>query len=143
MTISLHYQKRTTLPARLKLKEFVKLIFNVEQQAAISLSIVFCDDAYLLSINQQFLQHDYYTDIITFNYADANAPVEGELFISIDMVGYNARSHGLTIREELHRVIFHGVLHLCGYGDKTAKEKHLMTNKEDHYLNQYKKFLLG
>ncbi|WP_315819080.1 rRNA maturation RNase YbeY [Paraflavitalea speifideaquila] len=94
-----------------------------------------------MEINRQYLQHDYFTDIITFNLSSHPAPVIGEIYISIDRVRDNAQQFSTTFRDELHRVIFHGALHLCGYKDKTAKEEKLMRAKEDEYLTRYKRVL--
>jgi len=90
----------------------------------------------LLDINKKFLKHNFFTDIITFQYSKKNAPVEGEIFISVETVRKNARQFVVTIKDELHRVIIHGALHLCGYGDKTAKAKSAIRKKEDLYLFQ-------
>jgi len=97
-----------------------------------SLNIIFCSDDFLLNINQEYLNHDYYTDIITFDYSSDK--VEGELYISIDRVRENAKDLGISFNHELHRVIIHGVLHLCGYKDKSEEEEKLMRLKEDTYL---------
>ena len=96
------------------------------------INIVLCSDGYLLNLNQEHLNHDYFTDIITFQYA--NDPIEGELFISVDRVLDNARQLNVPFEEELHRVVIHGVLHLLGYQDKTDEDKVEMTQKEDFYL---------
>ncbi|MEZ4918861.1 MAG: rRNA maturation RNase YbeY [Saprospiraceae bacterium] len=100
------------------------------------LSIIYCSDEHLRDINVEYLDHDYYTDIITFPHSD-NA-VHGDLFISIDRVQDNAQTNGVAFEEELRRVMVHGVLHLCGYGDKSEEEARLMRSKEDHYLQTYK-----
>lgn len=100
------------------------------------INLIFCDDEYLLGLNQQYLQHDYYTDIITFDYTERKL-VSGDLFISIDRVNDNAAQIGVTPKLELARVMVHGVLHLCGYKDKNPGEKEVMTNKENFYLQQH------
>ena len=97
------------------------------------ISVIFCSDEYLLKINEQYLDHNYYTDIVTFDYVE-NAVISGDLFISVDRVAENAEKYGNPFIEELHRVIIHGVLHLVGYNDKTVKEQSLMREKEDFYL---------
>jgi rRNA maturation RNase YbeY len=89
-----------------------------------------------LEINQKYLEHDFYTDIITFDLSETGA-VRGEIYISIDRVRENARKLGVSFKSELHRVIFHGMLHLCGYNDKTKAEKEKIRAKEDQYLNKY------
>lgn len=99
------------------------------------ISVIFCSDPCLLEVNRQYLNHDYYTDIITFDYDDKEQGiVSGDLFISVDTVADNAAQYGVTPREEMQRVIIHGVLHLCGYGDKTEPEAKTMREKENFYL---------
>lgn len=98
------------------------------------ISIIFTSDDYLLKMNQDHLNHDYFTDIITFDYVD-NQGVSGDLFISIDRVNDNANTLNIPTEEELNRVMVHGVLHLCGYKDNTEEEKSLMRKKEDFYLS--------
>lgn len=100
------------------------------------ISIVLCSDAYLLDINTQYLNHDTYTDIVTFDSSEHAGTIAGDIFISIDRIRENAKKFGVEERDELHRVIIHGVLHLCGYGDKKKAEKALMTEKEDFYLSK-------
>jgi probable rRNA maturation factor len=138
MEIAFHFQKKITLTERTRLKQFIPLIFNNEKTAAVSLNIIFCDDEYLLEINQSFLQHDYYTDIISFNLSpDTKEPVEGELYISVDRVQDNALEQNVSFKEELHRVIFHGILHLSGFKDKTKKDIIEMRKAENKYLSLY------
>lgn len=98
------------------------------------IAVIFCSDDYLLEINRKHLEHDYYTDIITFDYGEGEW-VSGDLFISIDTVHSNAQEYGVSFGQELHRVIIHGVLHLCGYGDKSPAEAEIMRAKEDFYLS--------
>jgi rRNA maturation RNase YbeY len=112
-------------------------LFGKERQALTSMDYVFCSDKALLDINKMHLQHDYYTDIITFNLAAPGQPVEGEIYISIDRVRDNAQDFDQSFRRELHRVIFHGALHLCGYKDKKPKDVRLMREMEDRYLKAY------
>lgn len=136
--ISFHQQVPVTnLRNRTKLKDFLGEIFKKEKTAARSVQFIFCSDGFLLNINRRFLQHDYYTDIISFNLAEDNQPVEGEIYISVDRVKENATSLGLPFGQELHRVIFHGILHFCGYKDKTDSEQLTMRKKEDFYLKKY------
>ena len=99
------------------------------------LSFVFCTDDHLLEINRKFLQHDYYTDIITFDYSEGNC-VSGDLMISIDRVKENAFSEGVSFENELHRVMIHGVLHLVGFGDKSPDEAVQMRKHEASALSQ-------
>lgn len=97
------------------------------------IAVVFCSDEYLLGVNRQFLKHNYYTDIITFDYCDGNI-LSGDLLISVDCVRENARHYGSTFDEELHRVIVHGLLHLIGYDDHTEEDQKQMREKENQYL---------
>jgi rRNA maturation RNase YbeY len=120
-----------------KLKTFLKALFQKNGQGLRGLQYVFCSDAYLLEMNQQFLQHDTYTDIITFELSEDPDETEGEIYISIDRVRENAQKFGVSEEQELHRVIFHGALHLCGYKDKTKKEASFMRQKEDECLADY------
>jgi len=98
-------------------------------------NLIFCSDEYLLKMNVEYLQHDYYTDIISFDYCEANR-ILGDLFISKDRVLDNADQNNVTFNLELQRVIVHGVLHLCGYKDKSEEELKLMRSKEDYYLSK-------
>lgn len=102
------------------------------------ISIIFCSDDYLLRINRQYLNHDYFTDIITFDCRDGYT-LSGDLFISVDTVRENAREFGIPFQEEIRRVVIHGILHLCGYKDKTEAEAKTMRMKENHYLSVLKK----
>jgi rRNA maturation RNase YbeY len=98
------------------------------------ISIIFCDDEYLRIINTQYLGHNYYTDIITFDYS-SNNQISGDLFVSTDRVIENAHKNNVTFIDELYRVIIHGVLHLCGFNDKSDEEKVEIRKKENHFLN--------
>lgn len=138
MNISFNFSCKINLEKRTGLKHFISSIFKSEKKMADSLNIVFCSDDFLLNINNNFLQHNYFTDIITFNLSDPKSKgIDGEIYISIDAIRANAKTFQTTIKKELHRVIFHGVLHLCGYADKSPKEKLKMTCKEDYYLELY------
>lgn len=94
---------------------------------------IFCDDAKILEVNRQYLQHDYYTDIITFDYCEGDT-LHGDIFISLDTVRSNAAEFGTTFDNELHRILIHGILHLCGQADKTPEARAEMTRKENHAL---------
>lgn len=131
--------KGITLPAKTILRSVIIELFRKEGKQLESLSIVFCSDDFLLALNQQFLQHDYYTDILTFAMSERNAPVAGELYISVDRVRENALLLGVPVMQELRRVIFHGALHLCGYKDKLKKDQAIIRQKEDRYLLLLKK----
>ena len=109
---------------------------NTEGYKLKSLSFIFCSDNYLLQINQQYLNHDTFTDIITFDNSDQGGLVMGDIFISVDRIRENATQLQITETDEMHRVMIHGVLHLLGYKDKTVDDKKKMTQKEDFYLQQ-------
>ena len=130
-------ETKITLTERTRLKKFIASIFKKEGVQLLSLNYIFCSDDYLLDINRQFLNHDYYTDIITFDISEKGMPVNGEIYISVDRVVDNANTLAQSIKHELHRVLFHGVIHLCGYSDKSVKEKMTMRKKEEEYLSLY------
>ncbi|HEY0677132.1 MAG TPA: rRNA maturation RNase YbeY [Chitinophagaceae bacterium] len=135
--IQFHFQSVCALPERRRLKNAIIDIFADNGVIINTLNIVFCSDAFLLDINREYLNHDYYTDIITFNLADTGAPIDGEVYISVDRVKENARTAGVVFNHELHRVIFHGVLHLCGYDDKTKAQRLVMVDNENQLLERY------
>ena len=97
---------------------------------------VFSTDRDVLKINRQYLSHDFYTDVITFNLSDG-WDIEGEVYLSVDRIKENAKAFNVSFSYELHRVIFHAALHLCGYGDKTTGDKVIMRKEEDRYLSEY------
>ncbi len=101
------------------------------------INYIFCDDEYLLKVNQDYLQHDYYTDIITFDYVKGKT-ISGEIFVSLQRILDNASALSADYEEELRRVLAHGILHLSGYKDKTEEEETVMRSKEDFYLAKYK-----
>ena len=131
------WAKMPVLAKRKELKSFIEFLFNSEKKELLSLTYIFCSDDQLLKINQDFLKHDFYTDIITFDMSSSGANMEGEIYISVDRVKDNSLLYITEYNNELHRVIFHGALHLCGYKDKTAQQKILMRELEDKYLNLY------
>ncbi|HRH52984.1 MAG TPA: rRNA maturation RNase YbeY [Chitinophagales bacterium] len=124
---------------RFKLKEQERIASWVERVVLMyhkfpgDIQYIFCDDTFLAEMNQQYLQHDTLTDIITFNYNSGHY-ISGDIFISIDRIKENAATYKTTIEDELHRVMIHGILHLCGLNDKTAKDKKLMQEKENEAL---------
>jgi probable rRNA maturation factor len=125
-----------TKPVRLHKKLLIKhidFLLKNEQKVRGDISIIICSDSYLLNMNREYLQHDYYTDIITFDYSEGSV-VSGDLFISTDRVKENAAEFGVSFYLELYRVIFHGLLHLVGYKDKTKEERQLMRDKESYYV---------
>ena len=127
-----------TLTRRTILKKNIQVIFRKEGKNLEFINFVFCSDKVLLKINRKYLKHDYYTDIITFDLSETGA-VMGDIYISIDRVSENARKLGVSFKSEIHRVIFHGVLHLCGYNDKTKAEMKKIRKKEEFYLAMYLK----
>ncbi len=139
MTIQFFFlQHNISLTKRTALKKFIHIIFKKEKKSLANLTYIFCSDDYLLEINKSHLQHNYYTDIITFDLSDANSgKITGEVYISIDRVRDNAYTLGVSIKEELHRVIFHGALHLCGYKDKSIRHAKEMRLAEDKFINLY------
>ena len=126
-----------TLRNRQKLKKFIELIFSQEKKKLNSLTYVFCTDEYLLDINRRYLNHDYYTDIISFDLSDPGSPIQGEIYVSTERVKENASLNNSSFNQELHRVIFHGALHLTGINDKSPAEAKEMREKEDYYLQKY------
>jgi probable rRNA maturation factor len=102
------------------------------------ISYIFCTDKYLLNMNKAYLNHDFYTDVITFDYSEHKL-ISGDIFISIDRVKDNAKQFNVSFQNELLRVIVHGVLHLCGYNDKTKAQEKQMRAKEDYYLSLFPK----
>ena len=112
----------------------IKAIAAEESRKVGDITFVFCDDNYLLKINKEFLDHDTYTDIITFDYSVGNEMIS-EVYVSTTRVEENAKKYKQTFENEIHRVMIHGVLHLCGYNDKLAEEKQIMRDKENHYLS--------
>lgn len=113
---------------------WLRLVAESEIRRMGDLSIVFCSDNYILDMNIKYLQHDYFTDIITFDYCEGEK-ISGDLFISVDSVRENALLYGATFEEELNRVMVHGVLHLIGYDDHTKAEQKTMREKENYYLS--------
>lgn len=118
------------------IKKWIEKVAAKEKRSVGDLSYVFMSDEELLKINQQFLKHNTYTDIITFDYSE-NKKISGEIFISVDRVEENAKKMGTTFEDEIHRVIIHGVLHLCGYKDKTKIDSDNMRKQEDKALRVF------
>ncbi len=126
------------IPERSKLSGFIEEIFLQEDIKLNKVVYVFCSDDFLLSLNKEFLGHNYYTDIITFDLSEAKTAITAEIYISIDRIKINATAYDVSDTKELLRVVFHGVLHLCGYKDKTKIEIAKMREAEDKYLFLYK-----
>ena len=134
--VELFYEDIQTLKLQKSpLKKYINLLINSELNKVGEISIILCSDKYLLEINIEYLKHNYYTDIITFNYVDGNV-ISGDLFISVDRVKENSTEFNTGLIKELYRVIFHGILHLIGYNDKTEEEQKIMRGKEDLYLGE-------
>ena len=118
-----------------ELEKAIPQIITQEGKEQGDITVIFCTDEDILVLNQEHLSHDFYTDIITFDYSN-DAYMSGDLFISIDRVMENAAEHRVSMEHELHRVVFHGVLHLLGYNDKTEEQIAVMRSKENAYLTQ-------
>lgn len=139
--MSLHFHchdVQLKLAGKNKIKAWVKQSVEDEGNLLGVVNLIFCTDAYLLEINEEYLNHDFYTDIITFQYTDR--PISGDLFMSLDRINENAAKYRVHVRQEILRVIIHGILHLCGYSDKSANSKLLMSKKEDFYLAKWQEF---
>lgn len=139
--MAIHYFEETVksrLKDKRKLSAFLKnLIAEHLDVKTAELSYVFCDDEYLLEKNRQFLDHDTLTDIITFDLSESDNELVSEIYISVERVAENAEKFKVSYNTELHRVIFHGVLHLCGFKDKAPKDKALMREMEQQCLQNY------
>ena len=127
----------TSLKNTADLKHFIELIFNREMQSLDSINYIFCSDRAILDINKKYLKHDFYTDVITFDLSPDNKAISAEVYVSIERIRDNAKQLGVSIKSELHRVLFHAALHLCGYNDKKKKDKEIMRKKENELLAKY------
>ena len=140
MSISFNQaDSKVALANRVALKSFIEKRVKKEGYSIETLTYVFCSDKYLLKMNKDFLSHNYYTDIISFDLSETPGNLIGEVYISVDRVKDNAKTHGTTLKEELHRVIFHGALHFCGYKDKKTADTIKMRQMEDRWLAAYMK----
>jgi len=138
MPVHFYFKEKVRLENRRALKSFIDSLFQKESRSLESLTYIFCSDDFLLNMNKEYLAHDYYTDIISFDLSESRTgPVTGEIYISIDRVKDNAERLKVSFQQELHRVIFHGALHLCGYKDKTKPQQKEMRTMEDQYLKAY------
>ena len=120
---------------RNKIETAIEKLIIEESKMIGEVSVILCSDDYLLQINKQYLDHDYYTDIVTFDYVKDNI-ISGDLYISTDRIKENAGKYDVDFSEELYRVVFHGILHLSGYDDKTDEEKDLIRSKENYYIEK-------
>ena len=140
--MAIHFQQadqRTVLKNKIRLKQFLaSIVQDFRKNHRIdTINYIFCSDEYLLTINQEYLQHDTYTDIITFDLSNNKTEIVSDIYISIDRVKENAQKFNSNMEHELHRVLFHGILHLCGLKDKSKQDAALMRSKEEYYLNTY------
>ena len=134
-----YYNDDVKLPSIKKrsTSSWIKSVAAKYQKTVDSISYIFCSDEKILEVNKQYLQHDYYTDIITFDYTENSDIISGDIFVSIDRVKDNAKEFKVTFEEELRRVLIHGILHLLGYPDKKPSEERKMRQKENEALLVY------
>jgi len=126
------------IKSRAAIKSLIYKLFKKERIVIDQISFIFCSDEYLLKINEQYLHHSYYTDVIAFCLS-TNGPVAGEIYLSTERIKENAKTYGETYEIELLRVMIHGALHICGYRDKTVNQKNEMRLKENFYLQLHSK----
>ena len=131
---------RFDLKQKMQNNRWLKMVAGSEMRRIGAVNIIFCSDNYILDVNMRYLQHDYFTDIITFDYCEGDK-LSGDLFISVDSVRENALYYGTEFEDELNRVMVHGLLHLIGYDDHTEEEQKVMREKEDYYLSLRKSIL--
>ena len=134
----IHFHNADTsyvLKNKRSISSWIRLVIKEEEKQLEEISYVFCSDDYLLKINQEHLNHNTYTDIITFDYTEGEV-ISSEIYISVDRVKENAKNLSITAPDEMHRIIIHGVLHLCGYQDKSEQLAKEMRSKEDYYLTK-------
>jgi len=137
-SVHFYFEKvAVSLKDRNKLKRFIKSLIAREKKQLNHLNYIFCSDKALLEINRKYLDHNFYTDIITFDLSSSPKEIFADFYISVDRIKENAKSLKVSLKEELHRVMFHGVMHLCGYNDKTESQRRVMRKKEDFYVNLY------
>jgi probable rRNA maturation factor len=137
-TIQFFYEKSDfKLQEESKLRLWAEDSATAESRSISLLNYIFCDDNYLLDINKQYLEHDYFTDIITFDYSENLDELTGDIFISVDRALDNANTYGEPIDQEIKRLMIHGLLHLIGYKDKEPQDKEIMTAKENLYLKLF------
>lgn len=134
--INFNYENQFALPYPEQFAQWISQIIASENKQEGEINYIFCDDEYLLNINQQYLNHDYYTDIISFDYTVGNE-INGDIFISTQRVAENAQQYNATFQEELQRVMAHGILHYCGYKDKTKEQEQKMRDKENEKIKMF------
>ena len=138
--MSILFQAEDVQPPKIKKREtsqWIKSVAETYNKKAGDIAFIFCSDEKILEINNQYLQHDYYTDIITFDYSEGNT-ITGDIFISLDTVRSNSEKFKTSYPEELNRIIIHGILHLCGLNDKKPEEREAMTVAENNALSLLK-----
>lgn len=133
--INFFFENIDEISLREDLKQWIESIITAEGKKLGDINYIFCDDEYLLKVNQDYLQHDYYTDIITFDYVKGKT-ISGDIFVSLERIKDNAETLGKPYPSEFRRVVAHGVLHLCGYKDKSEEDEKLMREKEDFYIDK-------
>lgn len=134
--ISFNYENEFELQNEDQIATWISSVILSENKKEGDINYIFCDDEYLLNLNEQYLDHDTLTDIISFDYSVGNE-LHGDIFISIERVRENAQDFNVTFEEELKRVLVHGVLHYCGYKDKSEEDEQLMRNKEDEKIKMF------
>lgn len=134
--IEFHFETDFTFSNPGSFEAWLMKVIESEEKIAGDINYIFCDDEYLLKVNLEYLNHDTYTDIITFDYCEGNF-LHGDVFISIERVAENALTYNVDFTQELLRVMSHGILHLCGYKDKTEEDKRLMRLKEDKKIAMF------
>ncbi|MBS1597161.1 MAG: rRNA maturation RNase YbeY [Bacteroidetes bacterium] len=135
--VKFNFLMKVSIPSRTRLKRFLMNLFKEEGKRIEFINYIFCSDSYLLDINKRYLKHNYHTDIITFSLSNQTEAIVADIFISVDRVKDNSKEYGTSFKEELHRVIFHGALHLCGYDDKTPSQISTIRRREGRYLAKY------
>lgn len=134
--INYNYESDFELPNETEVSSWLSKVILSESKSEGEINYIFCDDEYLLQINQQYLNHDTLTDVISFDYSLGNE-LSGDIFISIERVEDNAKDYKVPFAEELNRVMLHGILHYCGFKDKTEADEQFMRNKEDEKLKMF------
>ena len=137
LMVSYNYETEFKLDNEIELSSWIQKCINSKNKILGEISYVFCDDKYLLNINKEYLNHDTYTDIISFDYCEDNI-ISGDIFISIERIRENSIEYKNTFDDELHRVMIHGILHYLGYKDKTEVQKQEMRSEENNCLEQLK-----
>lgn len=129
------YAEDITIPkfGKRVISNWLKEVITSKGKKTGNISVIFCSDEYLLEVNKRYLEHDYYTDIITFDYVEGDK-VSGDIFISVDRIAENASTYNVSFSDEINRVLVHGILHLLGFKDKTTEERNEMTENENEYL---------